>query len=191
MFIHSADGKLYRWSLATGALAQSVPLTAGLEEVYTPTLIGPDGIVYVIKDGTLFAVGASRLHRPALQPLGNSVPVGVQVSPPSDPSGTASGRRAASLPDNSPLVPALFFRSRLIPAATNVPGALAEQALQQPTTTDERSGDGGSLEPVQVALSDPGFAESSTCTPPSCRSWAWTRSWSASRGPSRSATSWH
>jgi hypothetical protein len=54
---NSEDGKLYRWSMTTGALTESIVLTAGLLEAYTPTLVGPDGTVYAINDATLFAVG--------------------------------------------------------------------------------------------------------------------------------------
>jgi len=43
--------------MTTGALTESIVLTAGLLEAYTPTLIGPDGTVYAINDATLFAVG--------------------------------------------------------------------------------------------------------------------------------------
>jgi hypothetical protein len=32
-------------------------LTTGLGEAYTPTIIGVDGIVYAINNGTLFAIG--------------------------------------------------------------------------------------------------------------------------------------
>jgi hypothetical protein len=54
---NSEDGKLYRWDLAANTLSQSVVLTPGIGEAYTPTLIGPDGTVYAINNGTLFAVG--------------------------------------------------------------------------------------------------------------------------------------
>jgi len=53
----SEDGKLYRWDLATNSFSQSMVLTSGLGEAYTPTMIGPDGTVYAINNATLFAVG--------------------------------------------------------------------------------------------------------------------------------------
>ena len=54
---NSEDGKLYRWALGTDTFTQSVVLTAGIGEAYTPTLIGEDGTVYAINNATLFAVG--------------------------------------------------------------------------------------------------------------------------------------
>jgi hypothetical protein len=56
-FVNNEDGKLYRWDLTTGLLADPLTLTAGIGEAYTPTLVGPDGTVYAINDATLFAVG--------------------------------------------------------------------------------------------------------------------------------------
>jgi uncharacterized protein (TIGR03437 family) len=53
----SEDGKLYRWDLRTNTLSQTIVLTPGLGEAYTPTLIAPDGTVYAINNATLFAVG--------------------------------------------------------------------------------------------------------------------------------------
>jgi hypothetical protein len=53
----SEDGKLYRWDLSTNTLSQSVVLTPGIGEAYTPTLVGPDGTVYAINNATLYAVG--------------------------------------------------------------------------------------------------------------------------------------
>lgn len=57
ILVNNEDGKLYRWDLTTGALTESMVLTAGLGEAYTPTILGPDGTVYAINDATLFAVG--------------------------------------------------------------------------------------------------------------------------------------
>ena len=58
VFVNNEDGKLYRWDLVTGTLADQVTLTPGLGEAYTPTLVGPDGTVYAINNATLFAVDA-------------------------------------------------------------------------------------------------------------------------------------
>ncbi|MEY4949563.1 MAG: hypothetical protein RL698_1774 [Pseudomonadota bacterium] len=57
VFANSEDGKLYRWDMATNTLTESIVLTAGLGEAYTPTVIGPDGTVFAINDAILFAVG--------------------------------------------------------------------------------------------------------------------------------------
>jgi uncharacterized protein (TIGR03437 family) len=54
---NSEDGKLYRWNLTNNTFSQSIVLTPGLGEAYTPTLIGADGTVYAINNATLFAVG--------------------------------------------------------------------------------------------------------------------------------------
>jgi glucose/arabinose dehydrogenase len=57
VFTPSEDGHLYRWDLATNSLSQAVQLTAGIGEPYVPTVIGPDGTVYTLNGGTLFALG--------------------------------------------------------------------------------------------------------------------------------------
>ena len=59
IFASCEDGKTYRWDLATNTLAESVTLTIGIGQAYTPTAIGIDGTVYAIQNGTLFAVGAT------------------------------------------------------------------------------------------------------------------------------------
>ncbi len=55
---NSEDGKLYRWDLATNTFSESIVLTPGVGEAYTPTVIGADGKVYAINNATLFAIGA-------------------------------------------------------------------------------------------------------------------------------------
>jgi hypothetical protein len=65
-FTHSVlagaeDGKLYRWDLATNSFRETIVLTPGLGEAYTPTVAGPDGQVYAINNATLFAVGATNV----------------------------------------------------------------------------------------------------------------------------------
>jgi hypothetical protein len=57
ILVNNEDGKLYRWSLDCNMLMQPITLTPGIGEAYTPTIIGVDGIVYAINNGTLFAVG--------------------------------------------------------------------------------------------------------------------------------------
>ncbi len=57
ILVNSEDGKLYRWDLASNTLSESIGISAGLGEAYTPTAIGPDGTVYAINNATLFAVG--------------------------------------------------------------------------------------------------------------------------------------
>jgi hypothetical protein len=51
------DGKLYRWDFPSNTLSQTVVLTPGLGEAYTPTIVGMDGKVYAINNAILFAVG--------------------------------------------------------------------------------------------------------------------------------------
>jgi hypothetical protein len=54
---NSEDGKLYRWCVDENVLMDATTLTPGIGEAYTPTIIGADGTVYAINNGTLFAVG--------------------------------------------------------------------------------------------------------------------------------------
>src|SRR5262245_5744510 len=68
-FTHSVlagaeDGKVYRWNLATNTFSETLVLTPGLGEAYTPTVAGPDGQVYAINNATLFAVGATNVGAP-------------------------------------------------------------------------------------------------------------------------------
>lgn len=55
--VNNEDGVLYRWDFRRNTLLQSLVLTQGIGEAYTPTIVGPDGQVYAINDATLFAVG--------------------------------------------------------------------------------------------------------------------------------------
>jgi hypothetical protein len=55
--LNSEDGKVYRWDLNSNTLTETLAITNGLGQAYTPTVIGIDGTVYAIGDGTLFAIG--------------------------------------------------------------------------------------------------------------------------------------
>ncbi len=57
IFVPNEDGRLYRWNVANNSFAQEVALTSGIGEPYVPVLIGPDGTVYTLNGGTLFALG--------------------------------------------------------------------------------------------------------------------------------------
>ncbi|MEY2507044.1 MAG: hypothetical protein QOH01_1373 [Verrucomicrobiota bacterium] len=57
IFVPNEDGRLYRWNVATNSFSQAVTLTEGIGEPYVPSLIGPDGTVYTLNGGTLFALG--------------------------------------------------------------------------------------------------------------------------------------
>ena len=63
ILVGSEDGHLYRWDLRANALSESIALTSGLGEAYTPTVVAPDGKVYAINNATLFAVGETRRRR--------------------------------------------------------------------------------------------------------------------------------
>lgn len=55
--VNSEDGNFYRWDFTTNTLTEMVNITTGIGEPYTPTSIAPDGKIYVINGGTLFAIG--------------------------------------------------------------------------------------------------------------------------------------
>jgi hypothetical protein len=57
VIVNNEDGKVYRWNLATNTLSESIRLTNGIGEAYTPTVIGSDGTVYAINGAILDAVG--------------------------------------------------------------------------------------------------------------------------------------
>jgi hypothetical protein len=54
---NSEDGKLYRWNLSTNTFTESITLSTGIGEAYTPTVIGSDGTAYAINAAVLNAIG--------------------------------------------------------------------------------------------------------------------------------------
>jgi hypothetical protein len=57
VLVNSEDGMLYRWDLVTNQLSEKFRLGSEIGEAYTPTVIGPDGLVYAINNAVLYAVG--------------------------------------------------------------------------------------------------------------------------------------
>lgn len=55
--VNCEDGKAYRWHFPTNTLSETVSLTIGIGEAYTPTIIGHNGIAYAINDARLYALG--------------------------------------------------------------------------------------------------------------------------------------
>lgn len=67
IFTPSEDGRIYRWNLITNSLSEWVTLGPGVGEPYVPMVIGPDGTVFTLNGGSLWA-------------LGNLIGVGVAVT---------------------------------------------------------------------------------------------------------------
>jgi len=53
----SEDGHVYRWDMTTNTFTQSIQVSTGIGEAYTPSIVEPDGQVFSIQDATLFAIG--------------------------------------------------------------------------------------------------------------------------------------
>jgi hypothetical protein len=56
IFTPSEDGRIYRWNLALNSLCEAFTLGTGLGEPYVPTSVGPDGTIYSLNGGSMFAL---------------------------------------------------------------------------------------------------------------------------------------
>ena len=57
IFTPSEDGHIYRWDLAANSLTEVFTLGPGVGAPYVPSVVGPDGAVYTLNGGTMFALG--------------------------------------------------------------------------------------------------------------------------------------
>lgn len=58
VFTPSEDGRIYRWNLVSNSLSEWVTLGPGIGEPYVPSVIGPDGTVFTLNGGTMWALGS-------------------------------------------------------------------------------------------------------------------------------------
>lgn len=57
IYFNNEDGHAYRWDLSTNSLTESVQLNSGIGQPYVPTVIGPDGTIFTLNGGYMFAIG--------------------------------------------------------------------------------------------------------------------------------------
>jgi len=57
IFAPCEDGRIFRWDLTANSLAETFTIGPGVGQPYVPTVIGPDGGIYTLNGGTLFALG--------------------------------------------------------------------------------------------------------------------------------------
>lgn len=57
VLVNNEDGVAYRWDLQRNQLTEAVRMNAGLGQAYTPSLIGPGGVVYAVNNAQLHALG--------------------------------------------------------------------------------------------------------------------------------------
>ncbi|MFO1077579.1 MAG: hypothetical protein U1E73_07620 [Planctomycetota bacterium] len=55
--VNCEDGIAYRWYFPTNSLTESVVLTLGIGEAYTPTIVDGHGICFAMNNATLYALG--------------------------------------------------------------------------------------------------------------------------------------
>ncbi len=58
IFSPSEDGHIYCWNLAENSLSEVFRLGPGVGAPYVPTVLAPDGTIYTLNGGTLFALGS-------------------------------------------------------------------------------------------------------------------------------------
>ncbi len=56
--VNNEDGRIYRWDFRANDLTENVKMNDGIGQAYTPSLIGPGGLVYAVNGAQLHAIGA-------------------------------------------------------------------------------------------------------------------------------------
>ncbi|HYV30482.1 MAG TPA: Ig-like domain-containing protein, partial [Candidatus Binatia bacterium] len=57
VFAPCEDGRIYRWDLAANSVTETFALGPGVGKPYVPTVVGPEGAIYTLNGGKLFALG--------------------------------------------------------------------------------------------------------------------------------------
>lgn len=60
LILNSEDGNMYNWNLGLNQITQSIELTGGIGEAYTPTVLGSDGTIFGMSNARLYGVGSAR-----------------------------------------------------------------------------------------------------------------------------------
>ena len=102
VLVNSEDGKLYRWDLMTNTLSQTVTLSAGIGEAYTPTVIGSDGTVYAINYAVLNAVGALSTATPTATSAPSTTQTPTRTSTPTRMPTNPPTSTPTNIPTNTP-----------------------------------------------------------------------------------------
>ena len=58
IFVPNENGRIHRWNVATNSFSQVATIGPGIGQPYVPTIIGPDGTVFTMNGGTMFALGS-------------------------------------------------------------------------------------------------------------------------------------
>ena len=83
IFTPSEDGHIYRWNMVSNSLTEVMTLGVGIGEPYIPTVIGPDGTVFTLNGGTMFALGdttGAKITLSSNKPSVQSVNVGDSIT---------------------------------------------------------------------------------------------------------------
>lgn len=113
VIVNCEDGTAYRWNLVTNTLSEKVPLTTGIGEAYTSTIIGADGISYAISNVVLYALwdgvyptAATAVKKTVVGGADDTVHINLSV-----PAGIGGTKIAISISDTSVTGPSTVLAS--------------------------------------------------------------------------------